>query len=189
MKVFNELLHLTQVANSDKEYGFVSGNPFWFYGVSLQYCIMMEYAKFLETITKEGNENAAFLFKLNKAALKGNFDLKYNESKKIVKALWKPELYPLLKDLRNKKFTHSDNHPINNPLNIQRFIADKIIGIENQFSELFKVFNSVLSNVKNTSFELDNDTNTANFIKYHAVLKKNYLDNFFEANNNGYGRP
>jgi hypothetical protein len=74
--------------------------------------------------------------------------------------------------LRNEKFTHPDNHPLNNPLNIQRFTADQIIGTKNQFSELFKVFNSVLSIVKNTSFELDNDTNTANFIKYDAVVKK-----------------
>jgi hypothetical protein len=40
----------------------------------------MEYAKLLETNTKKGNENAPSGFNLNKAALKGNFDFKYNET-------------------------------------------------------------------------------------------------------------
>jgi hypothetical protein len=40
----------------------------------------MEYAKLLETNTKKGNENALSGFKLNKAALKRNFDFKYNET-------------------------------------------------------------------------------------------------------------
>lgn len=189
-EAFNEIWHITQTPNSKEEYDIVSGHPFGFYGVALQYCFIMEYTKLLHPNSKNENENVASIPRLNKCAmdlLRHTFRLKYDENKRLLKCLQTSELYLRLKDMRNKKFGHSDSDEINNPWKVEGFTGKQIEEIKNHINVLLKVFNNILEVVKDSSFALHNDTRTANFIRFHAKYKQYYYKNYIKALEEGFG--
>jgi hypothetical protein len=65
-EAFNEIWCITQTPNSDDEYKIVSGPPFSFYGITLQYCFVMEYTKLLDKNTSNENKKCCFSFEINK---------------------------------------------------------------------------------------------------------------------------
>lgn len=188
-EAFNELWNITQTPKTKGECDLVSGRPFKFYGVALQYCLIMEYTKLLDTNSSKENENVASLYKLNKSAtdcVGKKFDKKFSENQKILKEISRSELCINLKKLRNKKFGHSDGNEINNPWEVVGFSGKQIEEMKVQIQMFLKVFNNVIYEVSDSSFRLHNDTRTTNFIRLHAVYKEYYFKNYFKAVGEGF---
>lgn len=189
-EAFNEIWHITQTPSSKEEYDIVSGHPFSFYGITLQYCFVMEYTKLLDTNSSKENENVASLLKLNESAkdfLGDSFEPKYLENKKLLKEITNSDLYKRLKKLRNKKFGHADSDKINNPWKIEGFTGVQIEEMRSQIEVLLNIFNNIFGAVSDANFGLHDDDRTANFIRYHAKYKQYYYKNFIKAMEEGYG--
>jgi hypothetical protein len=189
-EAFNEIWHITQTPNTKDEYDIVAGHPFSFYGITLQYCFIMEYNKLLDANTSKENENVASLMRLNKKTkeiLGDAFELKFFENIKLMKEITSSDLYKRLKKLRNKKFGHSDSDEINNPWKIEGFTGRQIEEMRNQIEMLLEVFNNIFGAISDASFRLHNDDRTANFIRFHAKYKAYYYRNFLKAMEEGYG--
>jgi|SRR5688572_5903695 len=186
----NEIWHITQTPNTKEEYDIVSGHPFSFYGVALQYCFIMEYAKLLDSNSSKEDENVASLYRLNNCVnefLGEEYQTKYLENKKLLNEISKSELCIRLKKLRNKKFGHADNDSINNPLKIEGFTGEQIVQIKDQLRLILKIANNSIIAATKASFMLNDDSRTANFIRYHAKYKQYYFKNFIKAAEEGYG--
>jgi AbiU2 len=189
-EAFNEIWHITQTPNSKEEYDIVAGYPFGFYGITLQYCFIMEYTKLLDTNTSNENENVASLSKLNKSTrnfLGDTFEPQYLENKRLLNDITNSDLYKRLKKLRNKKFGHADSDEINNPWKIEGFTGEQIEEMRSQIEVLLKIFNNILGAVSDASFGLHDDDRTANFIRFHAKYKQYYFKNYMKAMEEGYG--
>jgi hypothetical protein len=188
-EAFNEIWCITQTPNSEEEYKLISGHPFKFYGISLQYCFAMEYNKLLDPNSSKENENVASLIRLNNSVnefIGDQYKLKYFENKKILSEIRKSEIYIWLKDLRNKKFGHADSHSINNPLKIAGFSGKQIEEIASQLKILLNIANNSFDVLGYGHFIIHHDDRTANFIRYHAIYKQYYYKNFIKAANEGY---
>lgn len=188
-EAFNEIWHITKTPSSKDEYDIVSGHPFSFYGIALQYCFIMEYTKLLDTNSSNENENVASLLKLNKFTkdyLGDAFEPKYLENKRLLSKITISDLYKRLKKLLNKKFGHADSNKINNPWKIEGFTGIQIEEMRIQIEMLLKIFNNIFSAVSDASFALHNDDRTANFIRYHAIYQKYYYKNYFKAIEEGF---
>ena len=190
-KAFNEIWNITQAPSTSEELKLVSSPPFNFYSVALQYCFIMEYSKLLDTNLSHEDKNVASLFKLNNSAnefLGEEFKIKYIENKKLLNELNKSDLGAKLKKLRDKKFGHADNdESINIPLKIEGFSSDQITEIKNHLRVLLRIVNNILVYVAKSSFGLNDDNRTANFIRHHAKYKQYYYDNYKRAMEEGYG--
>jgi hypothetical protein len=189
-EAYNEICHITQTPNTKEEYEMVSGHPFSFYGVTLNYCFVMEYNKLLDTNSSNDTENVASLYKLNKAAsdfLGDDFKKIYKGNKKVLNDICKSALCIRVKDLRNKKFGHSDDHAINNPWKVEGFTGEQIIEMGKHVTLFLEVANKCFAAIADFSFGLHNDDRTANFIRYHAKYKQYYFKNFMKAEQEGYG--
>jgi hypothetical protein len=189
-EAFNEIWHITQTPNSKEEYDITVGHPFSFYGITLQYCFVMEYTKLLDKKSSKENQNVASLLRLNESTLNYLGDVfrpKYLENEKLLNNINSSELCMRLKNLRNKKFGHADNNEINNPWKIEGFTGEQILEIRGQMEVLLTVFNNIFGAVSDASFALHNDDRTANFIRFHAKYKQYYFKNFKRAMEEGYG--
>lgn len=189
-EAFNEIWHITQTPSTKEENDIVAGHPFSFYGITLQYCFIMEYTKLLDANTSNDNENVASLLRLNKKTkefLGEKFETKHLENIKLLGGITKTDLYSRLKKLRDKKFGHADSDEINNPWRIEGFTGEQIEEMRRQIEILLKVFNNILEEVSNATFGLHNDDRTANFIKFHAKYKAYYFKNYFKAMEEGFG--
>lgn len=189
-EAFNEIWHITQTPNSTEEYDIVAGHPFGFYSITLQYCFIMEYTKLLDTNTSNENENVASLLKLNKSTrnfLGDTFELKYLENKKSLNDITNSDLYKRLRKLRNKKFGHADSDEINNPWKVEGFTGLQIEEMRSHIKALLNVFNNILGAVSGANFGLQDENQTANFIRFHAKYKQYYFKNYTKAMEEGYG--
>jgi hypothetical protein len=189
-EAYNEIWHITQTPNTKEEYNIVSGHPFSFYGITLNYCYVMEYCKLLDTTSSNDDENVASLYKLNKATfdfLGDGFKPIYKENKRLLNDICKSPLGIMLKDLRNKKFGHSDNHTINKPWKIEGFTGDQIIEMGNHVKLFLGVANKCFAAISDMNFGLHNDDRTANFIRFHAKYKEYYFKHYMKAMEEGYG--
>lgn len=184
-EAFNEVWCITQAPGSEEDYDIVSGPPFGFYRISLQYCLIMEYTKLLESSRPSNeNQNVASLFKLNDSVYKfigEKYNSKYLENKKLLDELCQSELYIELRALRNKKFGHADNDLINDPIKIKGFSGKQIEKMASQLQTLLRIANSLFSEVGHGHFILHNDNRTANFIWYHAIYKQFYYKNYVKT--------
>lgn len=190
-EAISEIWYLTQTPSTKEEKDIVLGHTLHFYGAILQYCFIMEYTKLLERNDKSDTKNIASVDKLNSKlnqAYGESFGEKYEENNQILTEITHSELYFKIRDLRDKKFGHADNNLINDPLSIKGFT-------EQEMSEIFYHLNLILKIINNCIGIFGEsyiariphyDDRTANFIRYHAVYKRFYLDNLREATAKGY---
>ncbi len=188
---FGELWYLTQSPRSEDEIKLSKDHTLHFYGVTLQYCFIMEYTKLLEKDDESNKTNIASLFKLNnrlKESLKVSYENKYAENSRLLEEIINSSLCKKIKDLRNQKFGHADGSSSNNPFSVKGFTGNEIDKILIHIKTILKVMNNCL-----TEFEGEflakiphHDKRTANFIKYHAVYQKYYHDNYEKAYLGGY---
>lgn len=189
-EAFNEIWHITQTPNTKEEYDIVKGRPFGFYGIALQYCFIMEYTKLLDPKKSDENENVSSLFKLNnevKEFLGDSYEIKFLKNRKLLNEISKSDLCIRLKNLRNKKFGHSDDHTIYDPWKIEGFTGEQIVEIGKHVKLLLEIANNCFAAASDMSFGLYNDDRTANFVRYHAKYKQYYYKNFLKAEQEGYG--
>ena len=186
----NEIWHTSQTPHTEAEYDIVSGRPFSFYGITLQYCFVMEYNKLLEKKLNIDSSNIASLYRLNNSTYKflgPEFHSKYSENRRLLKDLCNSDFYKVIHELRNKKFGHADNNPINDPLKIKGFSGQQIDEMMRQMKVLLIIANNCFNTFEKRQFIVHNDDRTANFIKYHAQYKSYYYKNYLKAHNEGYG--
>jgi hypothetical protein len=190
----NELWHITHIPATKEEYDIVSGPPFRFYEVTLQYCFVMEYARLLDTKQPKLNENSSSLFRLNISVfdfLGDKFNVAYLKNEKILDGIIKSELFIRFKKLRDKKFGLPGQDEGENAREIQDFTGEQLEETKLQIETLLNVFNVILLKVKGkgASFLLHNDDRTGNFIRYQARYKQYYFKNLRTATSEGYGLP
>ena len=188
---FSELWYLTQTPQSKEEVDLSKGHTLHFYGIVLQYCIVMEYTKLLEKVYKDENKNVASIIKLNQK-LKEHFGDTFQKAsinEQIINELTSSDLYKKFKDLRDKKFGHMDGDFIDDALKIRGFTGDEIDECLRELNLILDVINNCAEKLGYQFSEIvpNRDDRTANFIRYHAKYQQYYHDNFGKAHNEGYG--
>ena len=189
-EALNEILNITQTPNTNEEHDLVNGKPFSFYGVTLQYCFIMEYTKLMEDDLRTEDKNVASLNRLNRAVnelVGSKYDNIFNEKRGLLGEIRKSILHEKLLALRNNKFGHSGNHPINSPFKIAGFTGEQIIEMGKHIKIFLKIANNCFGASSATTLGIANDDRTANFIRYHAKYKQYYFKNFIKAEEEGYG--
>jgi hypothetical protein len=189
-EAYNEIWNITQTPNTNEEYDLVNGKPFSFYSVSLQYCFILEYTKLVEDDLRAEDKNVASLNRLNRAVseLAGNkYDTIFNENRELLSEIRKSILYERFLALRNNRFGHSGDHPINPPFKIVGFTDEQIIEMGKHVKIFLKITNNCFEGSSATTLGIANDDRTANFIRYHAKYKQYYFKNFIKAEEEGYG--
>lgn len=189
-EAFDEIWNITQTPSIKEEYDLVNGKPFSFYGVALQYCFIMEYTKLMEDDLRAEDKNVASLNRLNRAVseLAGNkYDTIFNENSELLSEIRKSILHEKFLALRNNRFGHSGDHPVNPPFEIAGFTAEQIIEMGKHVKIFLKIANNCLATSSAMTLIVANDDRTANFIRYHAKYKQYYYENFMKAEQEGYG--
>lgn len=192
-KSLTEIFYLSRTM-SQEEVALINGPPFQFYRVSLQYCFNSEYNKLLENRRKISSQtnHISSIYYLNNSVLKiegEKFNEVYQKNQSILQLVEHSTFRKKQLALRDKKFSHSDFHEINNPFRIEGLATDEI----GEVFEHLKIIYTVLNNC--ASFfdrEYDckvsyNDDRTSNFIKCVSVYKKYYHSHFFDAHKEGFG--
>jgi hypothetical protein len=188
---FGELWYLTQTPNSKEEIELARSHTFSFYGITLQYCFVMEYCKLLERRDKADDRNIASLSKLNyklKDFVGSQYLPKYAANESLIENLKSSRLYDKLKKLRDKKFGHSDGDVAYDPLSIKGFTAEDIDDGLQHLTILLEIANNCFKELGYEVIETvpHRDDRTANFIKFHAQYERYYLDNYAKAWQEGY---
>lgn len=190
-----EILYVSRETSSQEELDLLNSHTIAFYRVVLQYCFNSEYNKLLVDNLKYlklyPNTNASSLFFLNELVFedrKDSFERKYQENLSILKKILQTDYYQKMRLLRDKKFSHSDDHTINNPLQIKGLTDDEIATGFDHLTLIFNVFENCTSQY-GFSFSArvpHNENRTRNFIRFHAVYKKYYSDTRVRAISEGY---
>lgn len=171
-------LHLIINVSNPREVKLVSGSPpFLYYALSLQYMLVMEFTKLLESGGKP-DENVASLFKVNKYMLK-TFGEKYEESNllilKLLNSIRKSDIYKEIRDKRDEKFAHIDASD-SKPFSVKALTEQQLKEISNQIDVIVQVMNTLTSFFDYTYVFNRPDDRTANFIRFQAI----YVE-FFQA--------
>lgn len=187
-----ELQIISDYDYNEKELSIVNSYTFSLYKVTLQYCLIMEYTKLFEEekeARKNKKQHISSLFKLNEALSKyeKSFELKFVENIEKLNVLKSSDFFTHIKDLRDKKFAHSDSHEKNVPFNVKGFRPKDF---EDGFYHL-TVIKEILDNCS-SKFDFEyaleiphSDNRTKNFISYHAKYKDYYLKNYLKATQEG----
>ena len=181
-----ELQIISDFTYSKRELQIVNSYTFNFYRVTLQYCFIMEYNKLLEKGRADKDQNISSLFQLNHAIQStcGNSFEKVcigNENKLLT--LKASDYFKKMRDLRDKKFAHADNHEINAPFKVKGFQTQDF---EQGFDNLYRI-KEILNNCTLVfDFEYDlriphRDNRTENFIRFHAEYQEYYFKNYLTA--------
>jgi len=192
---FGELWYLTQTPETEQEKELCKGHTLNFYGIALQYVIVMEYAKMLEEKysenEKQKNKNVGSIIRLNEEVKKffGSDFQKALINDKILDELKTSKFYEKLRNLRDKKFGHIDADYSVNPLSIKGFSGNEIDECKRHLMLILQALNNCLEMFDHALIEKipNRDNRTANFIRYHSKYQKYYHDNFVKAHNEGYG--
>lgn len=182
-KALSELYIISDKQYNVEELKFLSGPPFDFYRVSLQYCFIMEYCNLLAKGRQAPKENIASFIRLNEAIIKKKgeaFRATYMLNEEILKRVHSSRFTDKVQKLRDKKFGHSEKHLVNTPYSVEGFNSE-------DFSEAFlnlKLFRQILNNctgVYEVQYDIsipDRDDRTENFIKFQTEYEENYFRNF-----------
>ena len=183
------------VSNTD-ELELLNGPPFSMYRVALQYCFNAEYNKLLEEKLRAGspNNHIASIFNLNTFLYKTEGDAfkdKYQQNLPILGSLSNSEYAKKQRLLRDKKFSHSDAHEVNNPLQIPALTDGEIQKGFEDIDLIYQVINTCAGHFDYAySVRIPyNDDRTRNFIKFHAIYKKYYFKHYLDAIREGFGLP
>ena len=184
-----EILYLSEAVRSQEELNLLNSYTIRFYRITLQYCFNSEYNKLLEPDRgKAKKKHMASLHKLNNTlynADKIGFQPIYSENKKLLQSIVKSDFHDKQRQLRNKKFSHADQAPIDNPLQIRGLTDEEI----KEGFEHLKIVYQVLNNcvrIFGVDYDPHIDDSTNNFIKYHAIYQKYFHDNYMRAHTEGY---
>ena len=167
LEAFSELKILSKSRTNLKELEFLGNKTFKFYRVSLQYMATMEYCKLFESEKGSNDRNTSSLKKLSKILSEKNIEHKPITDECITKiaSLETTILNRKIRDLRNKKFGHSDgDYPVT-PYSIKSLTIIEInLAIEhlNTLGGILKIYCGLFN------YDYDyyqHDDRTENFIK------------------------
>jgi hypothetical protein len=181
-----ELQIISDFTYNEAELKIVNSHPFDFYRVTLQYCFVMEYNKLLEKGRADNSQNISSLYKLDDCMVTTfgkAFQLSSSRNSVELSNLKASKFYGKMRDLRDKKFAHADNHEVNIPFKVKGFRTE-------DFHEGFKhlaVIKQILQSYTEVfGFEYDlpiphRDNRTENFIRFHADYQEYYFKNYLAA--------
>jgi hypothetical protein len=181
-----ELQIVSDFTYNGSELKIVNSHTFDFYRVTLQYCFIMEYNKLLERGRSDNEQNISSLYKLNQAVFSEqgkSYENKYLDNENSLTTIKDSDYFAKIRNLRDKKFAHADNHEMNTPFSVKGFKTDDF---ENGFSHLM-IIKGILNNLTSMfDFEYDlqipyRDNRTENFIRFHAEYQDYYFKNFMKA--------
>jgi len=103
---------------TDEEILQLKNEIFTFQVASFQFFMVVQFCKFFEKYRPEGTDGDSSLKKLNETLYKKYPDIfdKYAENRKLIQEIERNKIFKLVKDLRNKSYGHSENHPLNRPM-------------------------------------------------------------------------
>lgn len=180
-----ELQIITDYFYSKDELSIANSHTFNLYKMTLQYCIIMEYTKLLQGIDeKRKNSHISSLFKLNQTVFDytKSFESKFVANKEKLDKLKNSIFGKHIRDLRDKKFAHSDSHEVNSPFNIKGFQSKDF---EEGFCHLSIMKEILIECSSEFNFEYSLqipavDKRTENFIRYHSKYKDYYFKNLLK---------
>src|SRR5699024_10943175 len=161
-------------------------HTFDIYRITLQYCCIMEYNKILEYGRINSDQNISSLYRLNElihSIHNKSFSDKYAENKEIIKELKSSDFYGKMRELRDKKCAHADNHSVNTPFQIKGFQEDDFLNGFNQLHTIKGILDN-LTSLYDIEYKLSiphHDNRTENFIKFHAKYKDFYDRNYIQT--------
>lgn len=192
-QALTEINYLSIAVSTQEELDLLNGPPFSFYRVTLQYCYNSEYNKLLEEKlnVKYPANHIASVYHLNNFLnnKEKGFNEIYEQNLQLLDQLSLSPFNIRQRLLRDKKFSHSDMHEINDPLQIEGLTDAEIMQGFEHINLIYQVINNCAGYF---GFEFStrvpyNDDRTKNFIKFHSIYKKYYHKNLFKARNEGYG--
>lgn len=167
LEAFYELKIVSKSRTNLKELELLGNKTFKFYRVSLQYMATMEYCKLFESDKGNNDRNISSLKKLSKILSVTNNEFKSITDESLIKidSLEMTKINRKIRDLRDKKFGHSDgDYPVT-PYSIKGLTINEInLAIEhlNLLGEILKTYCGLL----NYDYEYyHRDDRTENFIK------------------------
>ena len=191
----NRAISELKIIREFEQYGkaeIINGPPFGFYELSLQYMFIMEITKLLEKPNKKrSEEHMGSIEKASETILdKGIVYCADNQTFLVeeLKNIRESNLFIYLKELRNKKFAHSDENLEIDPLEFPILNSDQIADCIDLLTKLFDVWKCITVAL---GYDFDSkvpcwDDRTAIFLKNHSVYKLFYFDHQKEANSKGY---
>lgn len=190
-----EISFISHSVLNSEELKIANNHTFNFFRVALQYCFNSEYTKLLEKDQAKDRgkptKHISSLFKLNEIIyeMRGeNFEQAYLLNKELLYGIINDNFFDTQLLLRNKKFSHSDFFPGNDPLKIKGLTEFEVKTAFEHLIIMFKVINNC-SNPFNYTYSSHvpyKDERTLNFIKNQAVYKKYFYDNYAKAISEGY---
>lgn len=188
-KALTELQFLNK-SRSAEEVDLLSGPPFQFYAVTLQYMFIMEYVKLLERdYRKYPSQHFASLEKLSLKLLETfgvSYQTAHDQNMAELEMIRKTDFFTMIREKRDKKFGHADGNYAADPMAIKALTDDDLIMAAQQLSAL-KAVNDRCTAVFDYEFVFQHaDNRTDNFIKFVSVYKRYYYAHYFDANKEGY---
>jgi hypothetical protein len=189
---FNALTELEYLnkTRSKEEVEMLMMPPFQFYAVTLQYMFVMEYVKLLERdYIRFPLQHFASLEKLSIKVLEtigAAYQLRHDQNMAELETIRQTDFFTMIRERRDKKFGHTDGNYPANPMGISG-LTDNDLNLAAQQLSLLKAINDRCTAPFDYEFVFQHpDNRTDNFIKFTAVFKRYYFDNYFDANQKGY---
>lgn len=184
-----ELSYLSK-ARSKEEVDLVSGPPFQFYAVTLQYMFVMEYAKLLEKDYRRfPDQHFASLEKLSLKVLEtigSDYQALHEKNLEELEIIRGSDFFKAIRDKRDKKFGHTDGNFPAPPMSISA-LTDEEISTGFEHINLLKEVNDRCTSPFDYVFAFQHpDDRTDNFIKFGSVYKRYYYDHLAVAHQKGY---
>jgi len=182
----NELHLISDVEYTPSQLKIVNSHTFDFYRITLHYCFVMEYNKLLEIGRRDSQQNISSLIQLNDA-VRENLGAPFQRSHAInhssLASIRDSDFFTKMRDLRDKKFGHSDSHDINKPFSFRGFKTEDFKNGVNHLRIIKQVIDTCTSPF-DLSLDIDipnREDRTHNFIQFHAKYQDYYFNNYLEA--------
>lgn len=145
--------------------------------VIIEYCKLLEVSRLLDGEGNETTENIASVFKFYKLTMlnKDGAEKSLSSDLKKLKELVKTPFYIMMKDLRNKKHAHSDNHIISTPNIVPAFSDEDMKILNEHFILLNSLFHSCADKYAKVHYDTESyQSEIEDYINRYAKHSKFY---------------
>ncbi|MET3115776.1 hypothetical protein AAKU52_003533 [Pedobacter sp. CG_S7] len=158
-----ELETLYKHRTNELELELLNHQMFKIFHLALKNLVIIEYCKLLEIsnlVDGNGNdvvEHMASIFKFYKLTMRDKVgaNVSLSSNLKKLKKIVKTPFYIMMKDLRNKKHAHSDNHIISTPYHVPSFSDDDMKILNEHFILLNSLFHACADEYEKVHYDTE----------------------------------
>jgi hypothetical protein len=158
----------------------IKGSPFEFSRITYQYFMVIQFCKLFEK-SKNKQQADSSLIKLNELVYEKNKQLYnlYNDNSSTITQIKTSDTFKLFKILRDKIYTHSDNHELNLLLKFRFLTELQLSEFKKQMIKTISIFNTINNFYgEDVTFHNWYDSNTPrNFLKNYFKFKESFIKN------------